>query len=54
MAIQSLQQQISQYYGSHICEKAYQNQVVDFIIINHFLTITKYITYTSKKTAGYS
>ena len=53
MAIQSLQQVTSQYYGNHICEKAYQNQVVCFIIINHFfLTINKCITFTSQKIAG--
>ena len=54
MVIRSLQQLIGQYCGIHKCEKAYQKQVVDFIIINHFLTINKYITFTSQKIAGNS
>ena len=54
MSIQSLQQLVSQYYGNHICQKSYQNNVVDFIKVNYFLTINKYLTYTSQRKAGNS
>jgi len=54
MAIQSLQQLIIQYCGDDIREKSYQNQAVDFIIINLFLIINKYINFTSQKIAGNS
>jgi len=30
IAVQSLQDLISQYYGNHICGKVYENQFVDF------------------------
>ena len=35
--------------GPHVCEKAYQNKVTDFITINYFLTINKDLTCTSEK-----
>jgi len=38
MAIQSIQL-ICQYQGSHIYEKAYKKKVMDFITINHFISI---------------
>jgi len=53
MAIQSLQYLIRQNQGRHICEKAYQNKVKDFITIIH-LTINRDLTYTSEKMTGTS
>jgi hypothetical protein len=55
MVMQSLQWlKKGPYHSNHMYKKAYQNQVTDFITINHFLTINKDLTYSFQNMSGNS